>query len=148
MVDFSNFGSLKIDGRTAKYELVEMQETPIPWLIVRPIGADNKPYLNALLREFGGNQRQMQRVAGTLNAENIARNREINRRLFPEFVVTDWGGVKDKHGAEVPFSVEACRDLFAQLPGYMIDGVRAFCDDPSNFVAGGLSVDVEEVAGN
>lgn len=146
--DFGNYATLSVTDKTAEYEIVEMQGDPKPVLILRPAGTENKPFFNALLKEFGGNQRafRSQRLSG----DALDKSRAATVRLFPAYVVADWRNVKDITGADVPFSVEACENLFGILAAtapYVLDGIRAFCDDPQNFLVM-APINVEAVAGN
>lgn len=143
MVDFSNLKAAEIAGRTAEYELIELADKPV--LIVRPTGPDNKPYFNALLREFGGDQRRLQR--GRLDGGMLEKMRDVNRKLFPEYVVAGWRGVKDMSGKDVPFALDNVKAFFEVLPGYILDGLRSFCEAPESFIGQEL-VDSEEVGGN
>jgi hypothetical protein len=145
MTDFSQFRKLDVVGKTTEYTLFGLDEEPKPVLILRPAGTENKDYLNGLLRKFGG-QHQVSRMRGA-TVENIEKQREAVRELFPECVVAGWRHVRDHDGNEVPFSVAACASLFAALPGYMIDDIRTFAEVPENFIAR-APVDVDAVAGN
>jgi len=144
--DFSNVTRLGVSDKTARYEIVEWTDTPKPVLLLKPGGSENRPYFNAMLREMGQNEmRALKR--GIMTAEQLDKTREVARRLIPEHCVAGWEGVKDYGGALVPFTVEACKDLFRAMPDYMVDGVRGFIDEPGNFLAG-PAVDVAAVAGN
>lgn len=43
-------------------------------------------------------------------------NTDLTSRHLADFVVTDWKGIYDREGAEVPFSPEMAYDLFTKLP--------------------------------
>ena len=145
MTDFSQFRKLDVAGKTTEYTLFGLDEDPKPVLILRPAGTENKDYLNGLLREFGG-QHQVSRMRGA-TVENLEKQRDANRRLFPECVVVGWRHMRDAQGNDVPYSLAGCQQLFRDLPGYMIDDIRAFAEVPENFVER-ARVDVEAVAGN
>lgn len=151
-MSFANFkAALSLDDRTARFAIHQMDERPV--LIVRPAGAENKPFFNALLRE-NSSARDMQ--PRRLSAEQLEKNRDTIARLYPEFVVVGWERVRNDASQLVPFSKEACAELLAGLiaggAGYIVDELGAFCGDPVNFlpVMPGLaaSIDVEAVAGN
>jgi hypothetical protein len=149
--DFRNFASaLSVTDKTAEYEIVEWGETPKPVLIVKPAGSENKPYFNALLKELGGNARAMK--SQRLTGEALEKAREVTAKLFPGLVVVGWRNVKDASGADVPFSAEACSHLLEVLnktAPYVLDGLRAFCDEPQSFLATAeQAIDAEELAGN
>lgn len=143
MFDFSN---LEIKGRHAKYELVELGENPKPKLILKPAGQENKGFFNAYLAEFGGNQNRVRRSV-QVTAENAEKNHEVLRRLYPEHVCIGWEGMRDTDGNLVPFSKAACAEFFAKIPGWILDGIIGFANDPANFVET-PAVDIEELSGN
>lgn len=147
MSKFSRFKALEVKGKTAEFVLHGLNEDPKPVLIVRPGGTENTPYLNALLREFGG-QQQVSRLRASVDAGNLEKQREANRRLFPEFIVAGWKDVRDNDGNVVPYSLEGCIELFQQIPDYMVDDIRSFVEIPENFHAARQTIDVDAVAGN
>lgn len=146
--DFSNFAALGVADKTAEYVLYEWQGDLKPVLILKPGGSENRPYFNAALRELG--QADARAMRGQkLSGAQLDKTREIVRKLYPEHIVAGWRHFVDANGVEVPFSVAAVRDLFAQLPDWILDGIRAFCDDPQNFLSDGAApVDSGAVAGN
>lgn len=148
MIDFSNVRKLDIAGKTAEYKLYEMDEDPKPVLIMKPIGSENKPFFNEMLRRFGGDARRMKALAK--DGEALDKVREATRELFPLHVVTGWRNMRDNDGNIVEFSQDACAEFFAVLPPDMVDDIRAFADDPSNFrvTRGAPPIDAEALAGN
>lgn len=147
MVDFSNLKTLDITGKTAEYVLYELDEDPKPVLVVKPIGADNKPYFNEILRRFGGDTRRLKALSS--DAEAVEKMRASTRELFPKHVIAGWRGVKDHAGVDVPFSEEAAAAFMGALPGDMVDDIRAFADDPANFrKRQAPAIDVDALAGN
>lgn len=77
--------------------------------------------------------------------------RDASRRLYPEHVVRGWRGVCDTSGKPVEFTVDACRELFAKLPAWILDRIRLFALRPENFVGMGRGMtpsQVDRLAGN
>lgn len=148
MSRFANIRALAIAGKTAEYTLFELDEDPKPVLILRPASSENPQYFNELLREYGGRQ-GAQRMRQGATPEMLEKQRDTNRRLFPIHVVVGWRDLKDQDGNEVAFSQGAAAELFQALPGYILDAIRQFAEDPNSFLeAGATRVDAEAVGGN
>ena len=85
----------------------------------------------------------------------IEDNRADDRELFPKYIVKGWDDVVDSGGNEVPFSAEACREFFSQLPDWLFDDITEHAATLSNYLdedddedaEDGEAVDGEE-AGN
>lgn len=142
---FDRLNKLDVTGKTAEFILFILEE-PNPVLTLRPAGMENKEWLNAMLRIFGS-QQQVKSLRNGASVENIEKSRKAVRDLYPSFVVTGWRGVRNDGGTEVPFSVDACKELFRKLPDYIVDDIRAFAEVPENFLDL-PAVDTEVVAGN
>ena len=146
-MNFDRLKKLDVKGKTAKYELTELMETPTPFLIVKPAGASNPEFFNAWLAKTGASIQRLSRPGARLSADNAQRTIEAIRELFPKYIVSGWSNVKTNDGDVAPYSESACRELFAALPDWILEGLNAFCNDPSNFVDR-EPVDIEAVAGN
>ncbi len=147
--DFSNVVAMGIDDKTAEYTIEEWTEFPKPVLVLKPTGTQNRAYFNALLAKMSG--AEARRLAkGNLSIEQLDKARANMKELYPQHVVVGWRNIKDFSRAEVPFSVAACSELFKVMPDDILDGIRAFCDDPANFRQGARAepADVEALAGN
>jgi hypothetical protein len=151
-MQFSNFkAALSLDDRTARFTIDLMEGRPV--LIVKPAGAENKPFLNAMLRE-SGTARELRQ--NRISADQLEKNRDMIARLYPEHVVVGWERVVNNAGETVPFSKEACAELLAGLvtggAGYVLDELASFCGEPANFIPmtgrPAAQINAEAVAGN
>lgn len=128
--------SIKVDA-TAKFTLytIQMPDDTNPVLIGRYAGEANKPYYNAVLREQakGVAAKQAALKAGAISAEMLAEGRELDRELFPKFVLTGWENVLDSEGKLVPFNEQNAADFLAALPNEDVDDVRNFFGTRTNF---------------
>jgi hypothetical protein len=137
-----DFGPLCIEDKTARF--------PLPWfgagafLELRPANDANPAYNLAVVTRALSRVRQTEATAETV-LRSVAADSDDDRKLYPECVVIGWGGIKDKRGELVPFSVEAARLFFAQLPEWIMARLRLFASRPESFV-GPLNVDA--FAGN
>ena len=124
-----------------------------PWLKVHPGGELNKPYYQEMVeKSTQGRKARRQLLQGKVDSKALERNRNIDRKLYPRYIAAgEWGGwLDDETGAEVPYSVAAVTELFEQLPSYLFDGLRAYCNEPENFLEDEMpdEEDVEETVGN
>tara|TARA_R110000796_G_scaffold28374_1_gene77674 strand:+ start:491 stop:937 length:447 start_codon:yes stop_codon:yes gene_type:complete len=146
---FSNLsGSDVSQSSTAVYTFYDLPGEP--WILVKPGGDLNLPYFQAVLASQTKNRRKLQK--GKIDAEMLVKNRNVDRSLYPIHLDGgEWGGwLDDETGEEVPYSKEGFKDLMAQLPGHLFDGLRAFCNEPMEFATEDEpdSEDIEETAGN
>lgn len=121
-----------------------------PWIRVKPGGDLNKPYYRALLNKQSKSSRR-QALRGKIDADMLDRNRKLDRVLFAQHIAGgEWGGWIDENEQEVPYSQQAVKELFEQLPSYLFDSLRAFCNQPENFQSEDepIEEDIEETAGN
>lgn len=137
----ADFGFVKEQGVSPE-DLIEftiytitMPNGKHPTLVGRYAGESNKPYYNALLKK------QMKTVsakqaafkAGTINEEMVGENREQNRELFPEFVLTGWRDVTDGKGKDLKFTKADCFDFLCALPNEDCDDVFNHFSNRVNF---------------
>jgi len=94
-------------------------------LIVRRAGTRNRAYMAGLI---------------SVNGEDL----HAIERLFAETIVCGWRGLRDEHGAEVPYSVDACCALFEQCPD-LGDFVARFANERANFHAAEVEEDSERL---
>ena len=132
MVDFSNFRSADITGKTAEYVIPGVTGAA-PILTLKPATEENTPYFNAMLAKLS--QADIQAYARAKNSSPAARKaqRDVFREILPAYVVTGWRGVVDAAGAAVAFDPGAAVALFAQLPDWVIDEIVGFAAERSNF---------------
>jgi hypothetical protein len=143
MTDFSHLDDLKVTAdTTAEYKIHEIQGSPA--LILRSANEGNSGYTNGLLR-LTGQGRGQRRAKIKIDAKTMDDMRTNDRELFPAHVIVGWTGVKDANHAPVKFCKGDCANFINALPDWIFDGVRAFANDPENFVT---QIDSEELAGN
>jgi hypothetical protein len=120
----------------------ETREFPLPFtsgavLIVRPATDANPDYWTPYIARVLANASV--KPAEDADVEAIDRQAEKtreddNRELFPGTVVVGWRNVRNKHGDEVEFSIEACREMLAQLPSWLFVRLQQFVSLPSSFI--------------
>lgn len=139
-MSFKYLKNLEVDGtaRCTVYSVM-MPNGENPVLIGKHAGDTNKAYLNAQLKIVSRNSKRL--MQGRINAAVIEEQREEDRQLFPEYVITGWENVFDDAGKEVKFSQEHCRDFISALPNYIFEEVRGFFSNPENFIEGSASAE-------
>ncbi len=144
MPDFSYLNDLEVqNNKTAIYKIFQIElEGKTSELIVLPATQANKRYFNELLKRSKRLQRQVQ--SGNIDVDLLSTNRDEDKLLYPEYVITGWRHIYDAEGKHVPFSKEACTDFIAALPDWIFDEISNFCRDPQNFVEQ-VNIDVEEL---
>ena len=144
MSDFDYMSALEVtNSATASYTLhqINLNDRKSPTLIVHPATEANSRYFNALLQRTGRNASQV--ASGKINAGMISDNRDEDRELYPNYVVSGWEDVVDSDGKAVKFTPANVADFINALPGWVFDDLRAFCGKPHNFVGDTvLNVDV------
>jgi hypothetical protein len=130
--NFSHLRALEVRDKTATVTLFQVKDEP--FFVVKPATEANKPYFNAVLKRTRKNARAVQ--AGAISPAMIKENRNEDRELFPQFVVTDWGRVTDDAGQDVPFSEAACAQYLEALPDWLFDEIRNFAGNNANFADG------------
>lgn len=148
----SSFGKIRAaldtSGRTAEFEITELNETPKPVLILRPAGIDNREFFNEALRSGAAT---MKRHKGkTLSdAEQVDIGLEEMRALWPRLVIVGWRGLKNDAGEEPPYSEEVCRQFLEALPVSVLLRLKKFGEEMANFRPdGGEPIDSGTLAGN
>ena len=149
--DLSNLDGTQVDGAsTAVFTFYDLPGEP--WLRVRAGGELNRPYFAALLASQTKNRKRL--MKGTINAEMLERNRQIDRKLYPQHMdAGDMGGWRNRvDGVEMPleYSPAAWAAVVQALPNDLFDEVRSFCNEPSNFRSENEpdQDEIEETAGN
>ena len=142
----ANFTHLKAQAVTADnvvdYEMPELGLKAV--LQLRSANEGNIGYMNDLLR-LTGQTKGARRRKVVIDAKAMGEMREHDQELFPKHVIVGWKHVPDNEGKDVQFTVAEAVDLVAQLPDYLFDEMRAFANDPVNFVA---VIDSEEKGKN
>lgn len=102
-------------------------------------GQCNTAYSNALSKTNAANGS----MRGMTGAEMLAMNIELERELFPKYVVVGWKGIIDGRGKPVKYSANACSAFFAALPDWIVQRVSQFAARPENFSAKGSPTDAQ-----
>lgn len=134
MANFDHLKTLEVGGKTtAKYPMHNITVNGMsPTLILSPATDANKPYFNTLLKRASKAVTAIR--AGVMTAEMIEDNREEDRELYPEYIVKNWINMLDgETGKDVPFSAKEAKAFFKHLPNWLLDDLRVFCSNPSNF---------------
>ena len=146
MADFSN---VTVSGTLLPTAEVAIEGLDIrPVLTCKPANERNKPYFNALLRR--GRRGRASRNPNDITAEDVKRNRHIDRDLMAEHCVIGWdeSTVVDADGKQVAFSKAACKDLFKAIPDWVFDDFRNDVASHGTFFADESEDDVGAAAGN
>jgi len=141
MTDFGFVADMKVTNDAVReYTMygITLPNGESPTLIGRHGGETNKPYFNELLKTAADKAKMIQ--AGKVNTGMLAENREQDRALYPQFVLTGWKDVCDAEGEIVAFTKQGCVDFLGALPDHVFDDVRNFFGNPANFM-GTVSAD-------
>jgi hypothetical protein len=131
MTDFSHLEKYEItDDARSEYPFynIACKDDDYVTLVVAPASEPNKPYFSALTRYAMKNRRSM-----NSNANLLEETRNLDRKLYADFVVKGWHNVVDADGKVVPFSKKSCKDFLTSLPNSMFDELREHCSDVDNF---------------
>lgn len=144
MANFTHLNALKVTSENVMdFEMPELGPTAVLKLCSATEG--NKGYMNGLLRLTGNTKGARRRKNKDVDADAMNEMREHDKALYPSHVIVGWKGVLDAESKDVKFSVKEVVELLEQLPDYIFDEVRAFANDPANFV---LVIDSEEKGKN
>lgn len=120
---------------------LEMPELgPKARLLLKPATEANKPYYNAMLRLSGKRARNMAKT-GSISVEDLQKNRDEDRVLYPKHVVEGWEFVEteqdrgraDEDKEYVQFTAELAAELCRKLPNHLFDRVRNHAATPEQF---------------
>lgn len=112
-------------------------------------GQTNKPYTNAVMK-INARTGTARRIAqGRADVSILEDNLNIDRELFPSYVVKGWSGIFDTDGKEVPYSTEACKEFLVELPDWIMQELSTFAARPINFLPDDMPTneEVDEQAG-
>lgn len=107
-------------------------------------GETNHGYYNAMLKMAGSRARMANRE---INKETMDTLREEDRKLFGQFIVMGWAGVRDKDGELVEFSRDLAKEFCQKIPTYVFDKIRNAAGTPERFTDLPIP-DAAELAGN
>jgi hypothetical protein len=142
---FEHLKKLEVRDAMSWFDLPEIGEGAR--LRIKPAAESNAQYYNALIRGVGaGNNR---RKAKQITAEDLQKHRNLDRKLYPNYVIVGWENVKDAEGESVEFSREVARELCDSLPDWLFDSLRNHASQPENFLPEGEELpSAEDIAGN
>tara|TARA_R110000822_G_scaffold120633_7_gene254176 strand:- start:3582 stop:4025 length:444 start_codon:yes stop_codon:yes gene_type:complete len=145
----SQFGHLKKydpRGQTAEFPL-PIDGDPQPKITLKHAGQTNRPYTNAVVKH---NAKSGALRRGRVDANLLAENLNLDRELFPQFVITGWSGIEDTEGKPVPYSMAACAEFLKELPDWIVQELSTFAARASNFLPDDTpsEAEVEEQAKN
>lgn len=144
MANFTQLKALQVTAANVKdFEISELGPKAV--LQLRSSNEGNSGYMNGLLRLTGQSKGSRRRKATDINAKAMDDLRDHDKELYPEHVIVGWQDVLDGAGKEVKYSTEEVNSLVGQLPNWLFDEIRAFANDPANFVD---LIDSEEIGKN
>ena len=128
---------LDVSDKTAKLPMTEI--SPEAVLEIKPADQSNPPYQNALMLLVADRQKKLRGKEKDFTVDDLDAIRELDRDLFPKYVIVGWTGVVDvKTGKEVKFSVTKCQELINAIstPGvaWVFDKIRTLAKSPEAFV--------------
>ena len=113
-------------------------------LLLAPATADNREFTNAALLEGeSGNEEEIKKLTAS---ERLDRAREIDRRLLLTTLLKGWRGMheydeatgevvlKDGKPVEIEFTPEHAREFAEKCPPWILDQIKAWCQNPRNFI--------------
>ena len=145
MVDFSHISEQR--KQVAQTEITIEGLSIRPVLTCLPATVDNPAYYNAVLKR----QRPMLSRGGrNITAKMLKRFINDDRELMAQHCVIGWdeSTVTDAKGKKVPFSKDACLDLFRSINDTIFDIFRNELADQETFMELDNPADVEAQAGN
>ena len=145
MANFTQLQALQVTSANIRdFEIPELGVKAV--LKLRSSNEGNSGYMNGLLRLTGQSKGARRQKQTEVTAAALEDMRNHDKELYPEHVIVGWENVLDGAGKEVKFSKEEAASLVAQLPGWLFDEIRAFANDPANFVA--VIIESEEIGKN
>lgn len=144
MTQFAHLKKYDPEGQKAWFTL------PIdgdPRLELKHAGQANRNYTNAVVK---ANAKSGAMRRGRVDANLLAENLQLDRDLFPKYVITGWDGIQDGDGELVPYTQQACADLLNALPDWIVQELSGFAARASNFIPDDMPTDdeVDDQAGN
>ena len=137
--DFSNYDPTK---RSAFFDLPLETGGSLELL---HSGQSNRPYANALAKASA--KAQAPRAGDDTGALAMLDNSlELDRKLFPQFVIVGWSGIKNKAGKAVELSPATCAEFLRALPDWIVQRISSFASRPTNFCAPDEPTDADYVA--
>jgi len=109
-------------------------------LLLNPATEANKPYYNAMLKLSGKRARNLARN-GTISVEDLQKNRDEDRILYPKYVIAGWECVETEEDRErededkeyIEYNMDVASELCRKLPPHLFDRVRNHAATPEQF---------------
>lgn len=108
---YATDSTAEIEGVEIKMYDAENEDGTIPTFVVSRMGKANKAYSKAMEAATRPHRRQIE--LGTLSNEKAE---EMFMDVFASTVVKGWSNVYDRFGDLLPYSTQAARKLFTELP--------------------------------
>ena len=105
--DYATDKALEIQGVR-----VELGGDSDVWFRIKRSGGANKDYDREVARLSKPLQKELRRG----NLDNETAEQKIILPAYINTCMITWGGIKDDDGNEIPFSRQACRELFDEFP--------------------------------
>ena len=109
-------------------------------ILLKPATEANKPYYNAMLRLSGKRARSMAKT-GNISVEDLQKNRDEDRIMFPKYVIAGWEfvetdedkGKQDEDKEYVEYTLDLGAELGRKLPHHIFERVRNHAATPEQF---------------
>lgn len=127
---FGRLKELDLNDKTAWYDIPEL--SPKARICLRP--QTDKRYQSAQLQLAANRARSATKKRGAVTVQDLQSDRDEDRDLFPRYLFVHWTDVLDDEGEPVEFSVDHAVELCEQMPDWLFDRIRAFTNQPANFL--------------
>lgn len=128
-------------GREGQFNPTEQVwwEVPIkgePELLLVHAGRTNKAYTEAIAKANAKSGASRRAARGMLSGKMLDETVELDRRLFPRYVIKDWRGIRMRSAPDkdVPFSVEQCESFLRALPDWIVGELSNFAAVAAHFL--------------
>ncbi len=103
-------------------------------LLLSHAGQSNKPYTTAVMKDNAKTGASRKIAQGRIDVNLLEDSLQLDRDLFPRFVVNDWENVLDDKGKPVKFTCETCHEFLCALPDWIMQEVTAYASRATNFL--------------
>ena len=138
MNDFSHLSGLDVSEKTTKFAVPEI--SPDAVLELKPANNSNKEYFNAYMTLTAERaEKNMSRsTSRSINPTELDADRELDKDLFPKYVIVGWTGVTKKDWSPIEWSVKKAVELVDMIsaPGiaWVFDKIRIRAKSEEAFV--------------
>lgn len=99
---------------------------------VRYAGRQNKKYAKAMREGTAPYNRLLENKHVRIDDKTAKELEAIHADVFARTILIDWDGVTDDADEEIPFSVDAARQLLKDLPLFF-EEIKEVCEDLNRF---------------